>query len=140
MSDDNTDTAETKDLARRAAIARILRRRHRRVKPRANPGGTEKSWGEYSKVTLTPSNDQSFGQYLGFAILIVLGIGFPILLLSATVPGPMAEAMFEWTETPTWAMVVYYLTGLILFVAGICVIIVVATSLWRIIASNIRRE
>jgi len=51
----------------------------------------------------------------------------------------MAEAMFEWTEAPVWAMATLYLTSLILLVAGVCVIIVVATSLWRIIASNIRR-
>ncbi len=140
MSDDNTDIAETNDLARRAAISRILRRRHRRVKPRANSGGTEKSWGEYSKVTLTPSNDQSFGQYLGLGLLIVIGIGFPLLLFRALGPGSIGEAMFAWTETPIWAMVVYYLTGFILLVAGVCVIIVAITSLWRIIASNIRRD
>lgn len=39
------------------SLRRLSRRRNRRVKVGANPGGEERSWAEYGGVGLTPSSD-----------------------------------------------------------------------------------
>lgn len=49
--DDDRQTENQKSLRR------MSRRRNRRVKPGANPGGEERSWAEYGGVGLTPSSD-----------------------------------------------------------------------------------
>ena len=65
-------------LNQREALKRMSRRRNRRVKPGANPGGEKRSWGEYGGVGLTPSSDHKPSTRL---VLPVVCFGILISLL-----------------------------------------------------------
>lgn len=139
MSDD-IDSEKT-ETARRAAIARILRRRHRRAKPRANSGATETSWAEYGTVTLTPSSsDQSFFQYLGYGILLVVAFVFPVLVVAVPSSDFLIDTMYDLSHIPIWGMVIMALLAIALAVAGFAALVVVATSFIRIVAQNLFRR
>lgn len=137
MSHDDTDIEETKDLARRAAISRILRRRHRRIKPRANSNTAETSWAEYGPVTLTPSqSDQSFWSYAGYALLVTLAFGFPMLMIYAAGSGDKEVALFRWNGLSGILTILLYI---IMITGAASIAIALVAAFWRIIASNLRR-
>jgi hypothetical protein len=137
LSGNDKDIDHDRDLDRRAAIARILRRRHRRNKPRAKSYATETSWAEYGPVTLTPAqSDRSFWSYAGYFLLLVLAFGFPFTLIFVKPSFDVfviqdSPDQIEWFEFVGWALAALFVFCILLFV------VVASSALWRVIRDNL---
>lgn len=118
-------------------LRRVLRRRARRYKPGANPGGPIRSWAEYSAVTLSPVGDGSFVKRIVLLLIAPFALLMPAILILATAAGRggwvVTNEAFE-ASMAEWAIYAA-LSGIAVLIAGL-MLVVSATSLWRIVRSN----
>ena len=107
---DERDPGNLEVTEKAKVLRRLSRRRRRRTKVGANPGTTERSWAEYSGVTLTPSSDHSLWQRLFMPVLFTRLL---IVAIAALVFGDHQST--EWGEDAgIWSAVIgYSLIGLI---------------------------
>ncbi len=100
-------------------LKRILRRRGRRRKVGANDGSEIKSWGEYSKVTFTPSGDRSalgcgvvvmacVGVFLIFGLGSLLIAGMDVI---ATHPEGWLQGMWEVVRSVLYSLIILSVLG-----------------------------
>jgi ABC-type multidrug transport system fused ATPase/permease subunit len=98
-------------------LKRLLRRRGRRTKPRANSGEKVYSWAEYSRVDFTPTGHQSRVGWVivGALFAILFGVLLVLKIVHQSFPGSYDTVLLSLIIAGGTIAAIAFILGLLIF-------------------------
>lgn len=98
-------------------LRRLLRRRSRRTKPRANSGEKVYSWAEYSQVNFTPTGHQSRVGWIivGALFAIFFGVLLVLKIVHQSFPESYDTVLFSLVIAGGAIAAIAFILGLLIF-------------------------
>lgn len=135
MSDD-VPAPPDESTERQKTLRRLLRRRGRAGKARANSGASIKGKAEYGNYSFTPSGDASSSRGCMLSVLLFIGLGFPIFIVLFGHFSARAQGSSAYFETGGLGGTVLWITVAIIGLTVFTAISMAMVSLYRIIVSQ----